>query len=80
MEGQGNDTFHGGDGGSWTDTIDLQASDGGAPAAGWTMVLDQGSIENSEADYYELTNDSSGTITMDDGTEIAFDGVDKITW
>lgn len=45
------------------------------------MTLDGGSVIEGEGEgFMDLSEDSSGTITMDDGTEINFDGVEKIVW
>jgi hypothetical protein len=74
-------TFDGGVG--WTDTIQLQDVDGGAgviPVADWTLVLSQGSVQSTNADSYDLSADSAGTIIMADGSELTFSGVEKIEW
>ncbi|MCG8507176.1 MAG: cadherin-like domain-containing protein, partial [Sphingomonadales bacterium] len=79
-EGDGQNTVEGG-GGSWTDTIQLEGFDGQSAEQGWTLALDSGdSITGTGADYLDLSADSSGTITFDDGTEIVFEGIDKIVW
>ncbi|MCH8861811.1 MAG: cadherin domain-containing protein, partial [Proteobacteria bacterium] len=73
----GNDVISGGFG---SDSIDLSAT-GGAPGAGWTVVLDTGNqITGQGADYLDLSGESSGIIIFDDGTEIAFEGIEKVTW
>ena len=74
---EGADTISGGFG---TDVIDLSAT-GGSPDQGWTVVLDNGSsITGQGTDYIDLSGESSGIIVFDDGTEIAFDGIEKIGW
>ncbi len=80
MESWGNDTFHGGSGGSWTDVIELQDVNGGAPTDGWSFNLTSGSVVSQGADFIDLSDDSAGTITMDDGTSVIFDGVEQFTW
>lgn len=48
------------------------------------MQLDSGSIEPSDTDpgngWLDLTDDDAGTITMQDGTEIDFTGIEHIQW
>ncbi len=88
LQGQGNDTVDGGSGGGWTDTIELQDGAGGNNigdyGSDWTMVLDYGSVESSDTSttdgWLNLTDDAAGTITMQDGTEIDFTGVEHIQW
>ncbi|MGB0682094.1 MAG: beta strand repeat-containing protein [Magnetovibrionaceae bacterium] len=79
--GQGSNTFHGGDGGGWLDSVKLQNGDGsGADPESWTMELNSGSIEEQADGYLALSQDSSGTITFDDGSTLNFDGVERIEW
>jgi hypothetical protein len=43
--------------------------------------LDSGSeIEASGADFLDLTDDASGSITLEDGSVISFDGLERIEW
>ncbi len=79
--GDGADTVDGGAGATWTDTIQLQNADGSDVASGWTVVLDSGdTITSTGSDYYELSQDASGTITLTDGSSIDFDNVERIEW
>ena len=88
LQGQGNDTIYGGTGGGWTDIIDLQDAGGGSSignyGSDWTLSLDSGSVESSDTSptdgWLDLTDDASGTIIMQDGTEIDFTGVEQIQW
>ena len=80
MEAGGNDIFHGGVGGGWTDVIDLQDANGNAPTDGWTFDITSGSVVSQGEGFVELSDDSAGTITMDDGSVVTFDGVEKLTW
>jgi len=88
LQGQGNDTIDGGSGGGWTDVIELQDGDGGnnigAYDVDWTVAIENGSIEGSgssgDQSWLELSDDASGTITMQDGTEIDFTGIEHIQW
>ena len=78
---EGHDRIVGGTGGGWTDTIDLQGFTAQGREVGWTLQLDAASSVTSQgADYLEMTNDSSGTITFDDGGQIDFEGIERIAW
>ena len=92
MIAQGNDVVAGGEG-AWTDVIELQDGSGGAQlgdyGTDWTVVVESGAIEDSGTTagphggangWLDLAEDTSGTIIMQDGTEIAFDGIEHITW
>jgi Ca2+-binding RTX toxin-like protein len=76
------DVVSGGDGSSWTDTIQLQANGAGATETdmAWTLVLDSGSIQSSDGNSFDLSNDADGTITFADGSEIDFQGIERIEW
>ncbi len=79
----GNDTFHGGDGGAWTDVIHLDATaDPGAdPSEPWTITVDGQEVEyDLAAQALALDPDSAGVISLSDGSELIFDGVEKIEW
>jgi hypothetical protein len=80
METWGADTFHGGVGGAWTDTIELQDTNGNAPTDGWTFNITSGSVVSQGDGFIELSDDSTGTITMNDGTSLIFDGVEQFIW
>ena len=88
LQGQGDDRITGGEGGGWTDVIELQDDSGGSNigtyGSDWTLSLDSGSIESSNTDpisgWLDLTADASGTITMEDGTELRFEGIEHIQW
>ena len=78
-QGSGTDnTFDGGAG--WTDVI--QVNDvAGAPAPGdWTLQITSGSITGTDAGGYDLSADAAGIITLDDGSEVVFTGVERIQW
>jgi Ca2+-binding RTX toxin-like protein len=77
--GSGNDVAHGGAG--WLDTVQLQGADGGPlNADSFSIELSQGTIEQRADDYVRLSDDASGTITMDDGSTLQFDGIERIDW
>ena len=78
--GTGDDTIHGGAAGGWTDTIQLQDTDGSAVDAGWTVTLTSGIQIGDDGSTITLSDDSAGTITLNDGSEIAFDGIENITY
>ena len=80
-EGDGNDAFHGGVGGDWTDALEIHGSaGGGAPGEGWVVDLTSGEQVSSGIDHIDLSQDAAGTITMEDGSVLTFDGVEKLTW
>ncbi len=86
MEAWGADTFHGGHGGhgglggAWTDVVELQDTNGNAPTDGWTFEITSGSVVSRGDGFIELSDDSAGTITMNDGTSPIFDGADQFIW
>ncbi len=75
--GDGSDSFAGG-GGAWTDAIELSGHDGAAAFSDWTLA--GATVVETGSDYLVLSDNSAGTITMDDGSEITFTGVDRIEW
>lgn len=75
--GDGSDSFAGG-GGTWTDAIELSGHEGAAAYSDWTLA--GATVVESGSDYLVLSENSAGTITMDDGSEITFTGVDRIEW
>ena len=91
--GQGNDSFlfdsqvtfgddevFGGSGGDWTDVIQLQ-NEANAPNSGdWTVSITSGSIVESTPDHLVLSEDAEGIISMTDGSEIIFEGIERIEW
>ncbi|MDD9903946.1 MAG: hypothetical protein OXT06_10295 [Rhodospirillaceae bacterium] len=63
------------------DTIRLEDRNGDSPNEdSWEIELGRGSIEEQMDDYLALSNDASGTITFDDGSQVVFDGVERIEW
>ena len=75
--GDGSDSFDGG-GGAWTDVIKLSGLSGQPAYVSWTLAI--ATVDSSGSDYLDLSADSSGTITFDDGSELDFVGVDRIEW
>ena len=78
--GMGMDTVHGGAGGGWTDTIQLMNADSSSVGGGWTVQLDTGSVASDDGSTMTLTDDAAGTITLDDGSQIAFDNLERIEY
>ena len=77
--GDGSDYFAGGDG--WSDTIQLEGIDGGPGAdAGWAMQVEDGVVYTETENGLEFEVDASGSIKLSDGSELTFEGVDKIEW
>ncbi len=96
FQGLGNDTIAGGTGSSWVDLIELRDGQGGANigsyGSDWTVALSSGSIldEGSHSTdingarethgWLELSQDAAGTIQLQDGTTLAFTGIEQIHW
>ena len=76
----GNDTLYGGTGGGWTDTIQLMNVDSSAIAGGWTITLDTGTIDSDDGSTITLSDDAAGTITLQDGSQIAFEGMERVEY
>ena len=75
----GHDSFHGGSG--WTDVVQLDTSGMNDPDNPWVIEVNNEVVEYDLASHaLELGPDSSGTITLEDGSQLDFDGVDKIVW
>ena len=77
------DAIFGGTGASWTDTIHVDGTGGGSPGTygtDWTISLDAGTIDASGSNYIDLSDDAAGTITLQDGSEVTFEGVERIEW
>ena len=77
QQGSGSDSFSGGGG---LDGILLIAPGGGAPAlADWSLQLAAGSATWG-ASQVNLTPGATGRVLFGDGSTIAFDGVEVISW
>ncbi|WP_261842456.1 VCBS domain-containing protein [Aliamphritea ceti] len=77
----GNDTFSGGNGGGWTDIVQLSQDGASDPSNPWTITVDGQEVEyDLAAKALELNPDTSGVVTMADGSELTFEGVEKIEW
>jgi len=78
--GDGNDVVHGGEGGGWTDAIELENVPDSSFGNSWTLTLDQGEITGQDAGALTLSDDSAGTINFDDGSSIDFYQIEQIQW
>lgn len=81
--GDGTDTIEGGAGASWIDAISLEGAGApagsGSPGTGWTLHLDGNhEITGQTEESMLLTQDSSGHIIFDDGSEIHFSGIEEV--
>ncbi len=77
--GDGNDTAIGGAG--WIDTIQLASATGGPGAdGGWTLQIEDGVAFTVSGEALEFEGEASGTIVYDDGSQLAFDQIERITW
>ncbi|WP_308911097.1 DUF4114 domain-containing protein [Pseudokordiimonas caeni] len=72
------DYVSGGTGEGWVDTLDVSGVEGAGGSADWTLNLTSGSVVEQGADYVTLTQDSSGHLTTADGSEIEFEGIERI--
>lgn len=79
-EGGTMDTVFGGTGGGWTDTLQLLNADSSAVGGGWTVQLDTGTVASDDGSTMTLSDDAAGTITLEDGSQIAFDGLERIEY
>ena len=78
---EGNDYFDGGEGGGWTDAIDVSAVAANDPDNPWTVEVDGVQVEyDIAANALELNPDTAGVITFGDGSELSFEGVERIEW
>ena len=79
----GNDSFHGG--ADWTDVIELDTDayngtdqDIDNP---WTITINGSEVEYDLASHaLELNPDTSGLVTLADGSELTIDGIERIEW
>lgn len=77
QSGGGTDSF---DGGAGWDTIGLDGVSTGPGQGEWTLQRDTGSIDSQTTGQLTLTGNPAGTITLADGSEITFQGVEEIQW
>ncbi|MEO5338241.1 MAG: cadherin-like domain-containing protein, partial [Magnetospirillum sp. WYHS-4] len=76
--GAGSDYFDGGSG--WSDTIQLTGISNKPNAGDWTLELDSDVGYTETEAGLEFEGDVSGTIRLEDGSELTFSGVEKIEW
>jgi Ca2+-binding RTX toxin-like protein len=75
----GQDTFSGGEG--WTDSIQLDATNSVDPDNPWIITVDGQQIAPVDGEnFIEFDGDTSGVVTMADGSTLNFDGVERIEW
>jgi hypothetical protein len=78
--GDGNDTIDGGSGGGWVDTLELGGVFADASTVSSWITFDTGGIDSATLGEIVLTADASGSIAVSDGSEIAFAGLERVTW
>ena len=81
IEGKSSDTISGIT--SRTDVIHICGSSGsGAPSQAWSVSVDGGEAQTITSDqgFLNLGSNRSGRITFDDGTEVSFEGIERIEW
>ncbi len=77
--GDGSDYFQGGDG--WSDTVQLDGVDGGpGEAAGWALQVEDGVGYTQDESGITFDVEASGSVTLSDGSELTFEGVEKLEW
>jgi len=77
----GSDYFAGGEGGGWTDAIDISAVAANDPDNPWTIEVDGLQVEYEIAEgALALDPDTAGVISFGDGSELSFEGVERIEW
>jgi len=75
----GQDTFHGGEG--WTDTINLSEANSADPDAPWTITVDGEQVAPTDGEsFINFEEDTSGVVSMADGSTLTFDGVERVEW
>ncbi len=61
--------------------LDATADPNADPDEPWAITVDGQEVEyDLAAQALKLDPDSSGVVTLNDGSELTFDGVDKIEW
>ncbi|MEH6477749.1 MAG: DUF4114 domain-containing protein, partial [Sneathiella sp.] len=73
----GMDTFIGGDGGGWSDTIVLSDGMPSGDVGDW-LTLTSGHVETTDAGEIFLSEDAAGTIDLGNDAVLTFEGVEKI--
>jgi Ca2+-binding RTX toxin-like protein len=76
--GSGSDYFSGGSG--WSDTIQLTGITAKPNSGDWTLEVDSDVQVTETENGLEFEGDVSGTIRLEDGSELTFTGVEKIEW
>ncbi len=77
----GNDYFSGGEAGGWTDVLDVSAMVVIDPDNPWTIMVDGSQVEyDIAAGALGLDPDTAGAITFGDGSEVTFDGLERVEW
>ena len=78
---EGSDYFSGGEGGGWTDAIDISAMAANDSDNPWTIEVDGAQVEyDLAAGALEMNGDTAGVISFGDGSELSFEGVERIEW
>ncbi len=78
--GDGKDAVYGGAGVGWTDTLDITGLNLSMATFGsqWTATLTQGSLISHTDHEAIFTQDSAGVITLNDGTQIQFQQIERV--
>jgi Ca2+-binding RTX toxin-like protein len=79
-EADGDNMVKGGAGAGWTDTIQLTNADASPVGKSWSIILNTGSIQDDDGSTMTLTDDAAGSITLANGSQIAFEGIENIEY
>ena len=80
-EGDGSDYAHGGAGGTWTDTVQLEGGESlGTFGTDWTITVTQGSVVSQDSNSMTLSDDADGVIILQDGSELKFQDIEAVHW
>ncbi len=79
VDGAGNAILNGGSGNDFF-VFQEDGSDIGDLGIDWTVAINSGSIESQDANSIDLSDDASGTITLQDGNEVDFQNLERIEW
>lgn len=52
----------------------------GSHGSNWTVNLTSGTIDATGGNYLDPSDDAAGTITLQDGSQVSFEGIERIEW
>jgi len=66
-------------GAGWADVVRLEGVDGPPGPGGWNLQLDSGTATEVDGAIL-LSEDATGCLYLADGSELAFEGIERIEW